>query len=426
LRAVRNPATTARIPVGAVTATAVAFATCMAATTLPTPLYDLYAMKFGFHTLTITVLFAVYALGVVATLILFGQLSDAIGRRPVILSAVLISVVSSLVLAPAQGLGGLLVGRVVSGLAAGLMTGTGTAAVIDLFPAGRRALSSAIAVAANTGGLALGTFLAGVLADLASHPLVTPYLTQAGLGILAAIGFVAATRNRPVTRRRFRLSRLRIPAAIRGNFVRAVLSGGAAFAVTGVLTSVSALFLVTVLHNTSHVLAGSVVSVVFVFMAVGQIAGRGMTPHLAMLAGCAGLASAGVILLLALTLRSLAALLIAAVVLGASGGLCLNAGVATTVSQVPADQRGGVSSAYFAGLYIFLACPAIGVGVIAAQTTLITAGVILCVVVIALAIAIAGFELKAGALRPAAVSWLRQVSSWDPRPTDRSSHERPW
>src|SRR5262249_36517123 len=124
----------------------------MAATTLPTPLYDLYAKRFGFHTLIITVLFAVYAAGVVLTLVLFGQLSDAIGRRPVMLGAVAISVVSSLILARAQGPGLLLLGRVVSGLAAGLMTGTGTAAVIDLFPPGRRGAGGTLAVAANTGG----------------------------------------------------------------------------------------------------------------------------------------------------------------------------------------------------------------------------------------------------------------------------------
>jgi MFS family permease len=368
----------------------------MAATTLPTPLYDLYAKRFGFHTLTITVLFAVYAVGVVVTLVLFGQLSDATGRRPVMLSAVAISVVSSLILASARGLGPLLLGRVVSGLAAGLMTGAGTAAVIDLFPPGRRAAGGTLAVAANTGGLALGTLLAGVLADLASHPLVTPYIAQAVLGVLACAALLVAPSYRPAARRRFRFARLRVPAAIRGNYVRAVLSGGAAFAVTGVLTSVSGLFLLTVLHDTSHVLAGSVVAIVFMFMAGGQLAARRTTPRRAMLAGCAGLALDGVVLLLALTLHSLAALLIAAVALGASGGVCLNAGVATTVGQVREDQRGGVSSAYFAGLYVFLACPAVGVGVIAAHTSLITAGVILCIVVIALAIAIAGFEFSAG------------------------------
>ena len=389
------PESAGQIPRGAVAATTAAFVVCMAATTLPTPLYDLYAKRFGLHTLTITVLFAVYAAGVVVTLVLFGQLSDAIGRRPVMLCAVVISIVSSLILAPARGLGLLLLGRVISGLAAGLMTGAGTAAVVDLFPPGRRGAGGSLAVAANTGGLALGTLLAGVLADLASHPLVTPYLVQAVLGVLACIGLLVAGRRGSATGR-LRISRLRVPAELRGNFVRAVLSGGAAFAVTGVLTSVSALFLVTVLHDSSHVLAGSVVAIVFICMAGGQLAARRTTPHQAMLAGCAGLALAGIILLFALTLHSLAALLITAVVLGAAGGMCLNAGVATTVGKVREDQRGGVSSAYFAGLYVFLACPAIGVGLIAAQTSLITAGVILCVVVIALAIAIAGFEFSGG------------------------------
>lgn len=389
------PISARRIPRGAVAATTAAFVVCMAATTLPTPLYDLYAKRFGFHTLTITVLFAAYATGVVLVLVLFGQLSDAIGRRPVMLGAVVISVISSLILAPAQGLGLLLLGRIVSGLAAGLMTGAGTAAIVDLFPPGRRGVGGSLAVAANTGGLALGTLLAGVLADLASHPLVTPYLVQAVLGVLACIGLLV-TRPRGPVARRLRISRLRVPAELRGNFVRAVLSGGAAFAVTGVLTSVSALFLVTVLHDSSHALAGSVGAIVFIFMAGGQLAALRTTPHQAMLTGCAGLVLAGIVLLLALTLHSLAALLIAAVALGAAGGMCLNAGVATTVGKVREDERGGVSSAYFAGLYVFLACPAIGVGLIAAHTTLITAGVILCVVVIALAIAIAGFEFTGG------------------------------
>ena len=384
-----------RIPRGAVAVTAAAFVICMAATTLPTPLYDLYAKRFGFHTVTITVLFAVYAVGVVLTLVVFGQLSDAIGRRPVMLGAVAISVISSLILASAHGLGLLLLGRVVSGLAAGLMTGAGTAGVVDLFPAGRRGAGGTLAVAANTRGLALGTLLAGVLADLASHPLVTPYLVQAVVGLMACIGLLVARTPFSAAAGRFRISRLRVPAEIRGNFVRAVLSGGAAFAVTGVLTSVSALFLVTVLNDTSHALAGSVVAIVFTFMATGQLTARRTTPHRAMLVGCAGLALAGIVLLLALTLHLLAALLIAAVVLGTAGGVCLNAGVATTVGRAREDQRGGVSSAYFAGLYVFLACPAIGVGLIAAQTTLITAGVILCVVVIALAIAIAAFEFMA-------------------------------
>jgi MFS family permease len=382
---------TARTPAGAVAATAAAFTICMAGTTLSTPLYDIYSRRYGFQTVTITILFAVYAIGVVATLTVFGRLSDAVGRRPVLLAAVGISAAGSLILAFAPGLSLLLVGRVVSGLAAGLMSGTGTAAVIDLFPSERRGPGATVAVAANTGGLALGTLLAGILAEVAPKPLITPYLVQAGLAVLAGLWLLLAagrlsTAAAPAPGgRRFRLGRLRIPAEIRAPFIRAVLAAGAGFAVLGVLTSVSSVFLATILHIDNHALAGGVVALAFAFMAVGQLAARRAEPQAALLAGCGGLCVAAAILLLSLTLHSLAALVIAAIVLGIAEGSCLNAGIASTVERVPPDLRGEVSSSYFAGLYIFLALPAIGVGVLSAHTGLVEAGVIFCAVVIALA-----------------------------------------
>ena len=382
---------TARTPAGAVAATAAAFTICMAGTTLSTPLYDIYSRRYGFQTVTITILFAVYAIGVVATLTVFGRLSDAVGRRPVLLAAVGISAAGSLILAFAPGLSLLRVGRGGSGLAAGLMSGTGTAAVIDLFPSERRGPGATVAVAANTGGLALGTLLAGILAEVAPKPLITPYLVQAGLAVLAGLWLLLAAGRLSTAAaaapggRRFRLGRLRIPAEIRAPFIRAVLAAGAGFAVLGVLTSVSSVFLATILHIDNHALAGGVVALAFAFMAVGQLAARRAEPQAALLAGCGGLCVAAAILLLSLTLHSLAALVIAAIVLGIAEGSCLNAGIASTVERVPPDLRGEVSSSYFAGLYIFLALPAIGVGVLSAHTGLVEAGVIFCAVVIALA-----------------------------------------
>jgi hypothetical protein len=248
-----------------------------------------------------------------------------------------------------------------------------------------------VAVAANTGGLALGTLLAGILAEVAPKPLITPYLVQAGLAVLAGLWLLLAAGRLSTAAaaapggRRFRLGRLRIPAEIRAPFIRAVLAAGAGFAVLGVLTSVSSVFLATILHIDNHALAGGVVALAFAFMAVGQLAARRAEPQAALLAGCGGLCVAAAILLLSLTLHSLAALVIAAIVLGIAEGSCLNAGIASTVERVPPDLRGEVSSSYFAGLYIFLALPAIGVGVLSAHTGLVEAGVIFCAVVIALA-----------------------------------------
>src|SRR5205807_4344559 len=110
--------------------TAYAFAVTMLGTTLPTPLYPLYRVRFGFSELMITVIFAIYASGVIVALVLVGRLSDEIGRRPVLLPGLAFSALSAVVFLLAQGLVPLLVGRVLSGFSAGTFTGTATATLV--------------------------------------------------------------------------------------------------------------------------------------------------------------------------------------------------------------------------------------------------------------------------------------------------------
>jgi len=90
-------------------AVAFALAVAMLGTTLPTPLYGLYRERFGFSELMITVIFATYAAGVIASLLLFGRLSDQIGRRRVLLPGLALSALSAVALL-ADGLALLLVG----------------------------------------------------------------------------------------------------------------------------------------------------------------------------------------------------------------------------------------------------------------------------------------------------------------------------
>lgn len=72
-------------------ATAYAFTITMLTTTLPTPLYDIYRHRFGFSPLMVTVIFATYALGVIASLLLFGRMSDEVGRKPMLLAGLMLS-----------------------------------------------------------------------------------------------------------------------------------------------------------------------------------------------------------------------------------------------------------------------------------------------------------------------------------------------
>src|SRR5947209_4471547 len=134
-------------------AAAFALAIGMLGTTLPTSLYPLYRQRFGFSELMITVIFATYAVGVIASLLLFGRLSDQIGRRRVLLPGLLLSALSAVCFLTATGLPLLLVGRVLSGLSAGIFTGTATATLLDLAPAGRRGRATLVATMANIGAL---------------------------------------------------------------------------------------------------------------------------------------------------------------------------------------------------------------------------------------------------------------------------------
>jgi MFS family permease len=148
---------------------AYAFLVTMLGATLPTPLYPLFSQRYSLGELMVTVIFAAYAFGVIAGLLAFGELSDVIGRKPVLLAGLILSAVSALLFLFADSLVPIFAGRVISGLSAGLFTGTGTATLVDLVPGDRRRLASFVAVVVNLGGLGLGTLLAGLLADYCSR-----------------------------------------------------------------------------------------------------------------------------------------------------------------------------------------------------------------------------------------------------------------
>ncbi len=139
----------------------------MVGTTLPTPMYALYAEHMHFAVLTTTVIYSTYAGGVLFALLAFGRWSDSIGRRPVLLAGVALAISSAVAFLFADSVPTLLLGRVLSGLSAGIFTGTATAAVIEAAPETWRTRAAAVATVANIGGLGTGPLLAGILVEYA-------------------------------------------------------------------------------------------------------------------------------------------------------------------------------------------------------------------------------------------------------------------
>lgn len=372
-----------------------AFAVAMLGTTLPTPLYPLFEQRYGFGALLVTVIFAIYAFGVVAGLVLFGNFSDRLGRKPLLLLGLALSAGSALIFLLTGSTAPIYVARIVSGLSAGIFTGTATAYLLDLAPGGRRQLASFVAVFANLGGLGTGTLLSGLLAQWAPDPLRTPFAVDLGLVAVAGAGLLLAPETVGRSLFSVRLQRLAVPAEVRGVFVRAAVAGVAAFAVSGVFSSVAPGFLAIGLHRHSPALAGLLVFELFVM----SIAGQGLVALLpnALAAGCGVLAAGIALLAVSLGIDSLAALFASAAVGGLGQGAVISAGLAAIAERAPAERRGETASSFFVVLYFGLSIPVIAAGVAIHYTSLRSAGIGFCAGVGLLALGVLGSELRSGA-----------------------------
>jgi MFS family permease len=379
--------------------TAYAFAVTMLGTTLPTPLYSLYRVEFGFSELMITVIFATYAAGVITALLLVGRLSDQIGRRPVLLPGIALSAASAVAFLLAQGLAPLLIGRVLSGLSAGIFTGTATATLLDFAPHRHPARGTLVATAANMLGLGFGPLLAGLLAQYAADPLRLPFWVDLALLLPATLAIVAIPEPVQVRERpRLRPQGLRVPAQVRPVFIRGALAAFAGFAVLGLFTAVSPAFLGQTLAITNHAVVGLVVFAVFAASFAGQLVFEVAPKRLAMPLGCGALIAGMALVAAGLAVPSLALLVVGGVIAGVGQGLSFRAGLTGVNAAAPPEERGEVASSFFVVAYVAISVPVIGVGVLAEAAGLRTAGLVFAAVVAA----IAGVVLALLARRPAA------------------------
>jgi MFS family permease len=365
---------------------AYAFAAIMLGTTMPSPMYALYADHLDFAVAETTVIYAAYAGGVLAALLISGSWSDAIGRRPMLLAGTLCALASAAVFLNADSIAQLLVGRVLSGLSAGLFTGTATAAVIEAAPPSWRTRAPAVATIANMGGLSSGPILAGLLVQYEPAPLQTPFVVHIVLVVLAA-GAVLAVPETSSRTGKVRLQSLAVPAQVRPVFVIAGLAAFAGFSVVGLFAAVAPAFVANVIGIDNHAVAGLTAGSLFAASAVAQIFAVRIPPRRAVAMGCAILVAGMVVLAAALHFSSLLGLIAASVVSGIGQGISFSRGLADVIEVTPTECRASVGSAYFVVSYIAISLPVIGAGLAAQAWGLRTSGTMFAVVVGVLAAA---------------------------------------
>ena len=356
----------------------------MLGTTLPTPMYELYRERIGFSLLMTTVVFATYAAGVLAALLVVGRWSDVVGRRPMLLVATVFAIASAFAFLDAVAIGDLLLGRLLSGVSAGIATGTATAAVIEAAPRNWRTRAAAIATVANIGGLGLGPLLAGVLMQFAPEPLNLAFLVHILLMGLAAASVVVVPETSPRTGR-LGLQRLAVPAEVRPVFVIAATAAFAGFAVLGLFTAVSPTFVADIIGDGHYAIAGAIVCSIFAASVIAQLVSGSVDANKAVAAGCAVLVVGMLIIAASLHVSSITLLIVGAVVAGAGQGISFSRGLAAVTEQTPQERRAEVSSSYFVVAYVAISVPVIGEGLAVEAWGLKTAGIVFALGVSALA-----------------------------------------
>ncbi|RAO24637.1 Monosaccharide-sensing protein [Micromonospora noduli] len=358
-------------------AIALAFLTAMAFCTVPAPLYPLYMARDGFSTFMGTIVFAVYAVGVVISLLLAGHVSDWVGRKKILIPALALELVAAALFLGDPSLPVLLVARLVSGLGIGLITATATAYLQELHAAHRPGSSrqrfEMVSTAANIGGLGVGALVAGVLAQYVDAPLRTPYLVFA---VLLAVSIVAVAlspetvEERPV-KPTYRPQRISADHGDRAGYLAAAAAGFASFAVFGLFTSVAPGFVAGALHLPSRALAGTIVFAVFGGAAVAQtLTSRLAAPakvRLGLLAQAVGVP----VLLVGMHTASLSVFLVGGVVAGIGAGVLFKAAVGAVAAMAAPAQRGEALAGLFLIGYLGMILPSVGIGV---ATQAVTAG----------------------------------------------------
>jgi len=388
-----SPARRPRPPAAAFAVIGTALFVLVAGANLATPLYGVYRDEFGFSSVVLTLVFATYQLVLCPALIVFGQLSDRIGRRPVVAGGLAVAMLGLALFALADGTAWLFVARAVQGLAVGAASGAATAALVEYAPAGDAGRAALVSTLAQAGGSAAGPLVGGALAEWAPAPETTSFVVGlVATGVLLA-GVLALPGMPGGSGAAWRIQRPDVPPSIRTAFARFALTAAAAWAVAGLYLSVVPSYTGTLLDTTNLALEGAITAIMLLASCASQIVVRGSgRPERDQSAGL-GLVVVGLVALVAAFPAHSLALVLAAALLGGVGHGMAFLGAQQDLNAIaPPDRRGEVTAAFFVCIYLGVAVSVIGVGVVATLSSLETA--------------VAVFAVVTGAAAVAAIVWI--------------------
>lgn len=318
----------------------------------PTPLYLHWQQQLGFSSGMLTVIFALYIAGLLGTLLVAGQLSDRYGRKLVLVPGLLAALVACLLFASASSIVMLAIGRLLTGIAVGVIVSAGMAAVVDVGGAEHKRLAALLASVAMVLGAGLGPLLAGGLAQTLAQP-VLPIFGVEMLVLLCALGIVGwLPLRRPVASGPARIRLPTVPEANRRQVACGIATFGPGITATSFVLSLGPSLLSLLLDERSPLLAGGMACAMFLTATGVQFAVRRWPIPRIFAASAAATVLSMVGLALAIHASLVLALVASALLAGAGQGLGQLGGLTLIGLHVPDSHRAQANAVLNIGGYI--------------------------------------------------------------------------
>lgn len=332
----------------------------------PSPFYPVLAQRIGFDAVTISIVFAVYAVVLMLTLLTAGSLSDHIGRRPVAIAGLVVLALSMLVFWHAGSVPLLVAARFLQGAASGLLISALSAAVLDLAPAGRAGTAALWNALCPGIGLSLGALLAGIALDAAPDALLDVFAPLTAIYLVLAVLFLFAPETAPRRPGAWASLSLRLsmPAEIRIDFWRAAPAVVAGWATGGLFLSLGASIVHGQLGGVAHLWQGLSVALLAGTGAVAALLLRRRSPRTITIFGTSALATGTALSLIALAAGSLPAYLLAVAVTGLGFGTAFFGVVGSLAPRIPATQRADAFAVIYLLAYLSFGLPAVIAGLL--------------------------------------------------------------
>jgi MFS family permease len=362
------PRLRATLPAGlALAGGTVTFTSLYLAAGVLTPLLVVYKEQWMFPPSLLALAFAVYAIGFLAAILTLGSLSDHVGRRPVLIGALVIQLASNVIFLFAPDIGWAIAGRIVQGVATGAASAALTAALVELAPTELKRLATVLGSVSVTGGLAVGSLLAGLAIQLtpAANSIVFVILTV--MTVLGIVVIALSTETVPRTSGALRslVPRVAIPPAVRGEFAAAAPVVAAAWMLAGLSGGFAPSMVRSVFHLNSGFLNGLSGFIAPAVSAVIGLAFARMDPRRAMTIGIYASIAGAIGIIGGVFAGSLATMIIGQAIAGVGFGASFTAALRLIFPLAQAHQRAGVVAGIYVVSYVAFGVPIVIAGQLA-------------------------------------------------------------